>query len=95
MERLDRPPTWRSAFNRAAIAAVIVGILAVVALGNTPLQAAVLAVIMLVIYVPLGYAFDTFVYRLRQRRKQGQGQAGADAHTQAGGESRRGRERAR
>jgi len=69
LERLDRPPTWRSAFNRAAIAALVVGVVAVLALGNTPPQAVVLAVVMLAVYVPLGYAFDTFIYRVRQRRK--------------------------
>ena len=41
----------------------------VLALGNTVPQGIVLGVVMLVVYVPLGYAFDTFVYRLRQRRK--------------------------
>ena len=69
LERLDRPPTWRSAFTRAAIAAVVVGVVAVLALGNTPPQAVVLAGVMLAVYVPLGYAFDTFIYRVRQRRK--------------------------
>lgn len=69
LERLDRPPTWRSAFNRAAIAAVVVGVLAVLALGNTPPQAVILAATMLVIYIPLGYGFDTLVYRVRQRRR--------------------------
>jgi hypothetical protein len=69
-ERLDRPPTWRSAVTRAAIAAGLVAILAVVALKNTVAQAVILAAIMLVIYVPLGYGFDTVVYRMRQRRKQ-------------------------
>ncbi|MCA1678361.1 MAG: hypothetical protein LC777_05135 [Actinobacteria bacterium] len=69
LERLDRPPTWRSAFNRAAIAAVVVGVLAVLALGNTPQQAVVLAAVMLIVYIPLGYGFDTLIYRLRQRRK--------------------------
>jgi Flp pilus assembly protein TadB len=69
LERLDRPPTWRSAFNRAAIAAVIVGVLAVLALGNTPPQAVILAGTMLLVYIPLGYAFDNLIYRVRQRRK--------------------------
>ncbi len=69
LERLDRPPTWRSAFNRAAIAAVVVGVLAVLALGNTPQQAVILAAVMLVIYIPFGYGFDTLIYRVRQRRK--------------------------
>jgi hypothetical protein len=69
LERLDRPPTWRSAFNRAAIAAVVVGVVAVLALGNTPQQAVVLAAVMLLVYIPLGYGFDTLIYRMRQRRK--------------------------
>ena len=43
--------------------------MAVLALGNTPPQAAVLAVVMLAVYVPLGYAFDPFIYRVRRRRK--------------------------
>src|SRR5829696_8844761 len=69
-ERLDKPPTWRGAINRAAIAAVIVAVLAVLALGNRIEQAVILAAVMLVIYIPLGYGFDTIVYRVRQRRKQ-------------------------
>jgi hypothetical protein len=76
-ERLDKPPTWRGAINRAAIAAVLVAVLAVLALGNTPVQALILAAVMLVIYIPLGYGFDTLVYRLRQRRKQARGGGGA------------------
>jgi hypothetical protein len=96
MDRLDRPPTWRSAITRAAIAAVIVAILAVAALGNTPVQAAVLAAIMLLVYVPLGYAFDTFIYRLRQRRKRGQATAAASREEASDGRTdRRRRERAR
>ncbi len=69
LARLDRPPTWRSAFNRAAIAAVLVGVLAVLALGNTPQEAVVLAAVMLLVYVPLGHGFDTLIYHVRQRRK--------------------------
>ena len=85
-ERLDKPPTWRGAVNRAAIAAVIVGVLAVVALGNSIQQAVILAAVMLVIYVPLGYAFDTLVYRLRQRRKGGA--AAASSRRGRGGRER-------
>ena len=69
LERLDRPPTWRSAFNRAAIAAVLVGVLAVLALGNTPQEAVILAAVLLLVYIPLGHGFDTLIYRMRQRRK--------------------------
>ena len=84
-ERLDRPPTWRGALNRAAIAASIVAVLGVVVLRNRVPQAIALAAVMLVIYIPLGYGFDAVVYRLRQRRKQGGASAGS------GGGSGRGR----
>ncbi len=85
-ERLDKPPTWRGAINRAAIAAVIVAVLAVLALGNSPAQAVVLAAVMLVVYIPLGYGFDTLVYRMRQRRK------GRSAASAPGADSGRGRD---
>jgi uncharacterized membrane protein YgcG len=85
-ESLDKPPTWRGAINRAAIAAVIVAVLAVLALGNSPAQAVVLAAVMLVVYIPLGYGFDTLVYRMRQRRK------GRSAASGPGGDSGRGRD---
>jgi Flp pilus assembly protein TadB len=70
-ERLDRPPTFKGAVQRAAIAALIVGVaMAVVpGLARTPVQAASLAVFMFVIYVPLGYLMDKTIYDFRQRRK--------------------------
>ena len=68
-ERLDREPTWRSAFNRAALAAVLFAILAATVLGRDPLMAALLGLFMLAVYVPLGYGFDRAIYRMRMRRK--------------------------
>ena len=68
VERMDRPPTWRSSAIRAGLAALFVAVVLIV-LGNPPQQALLLAVVALVVYVPLGYAFDKFVYRLRQKRK--------------------------
>jgi hypothetical protein len=29
-----------------------------------------LSLFMLIIYIPMGYAIDSFIYRVRQRRKQ-------------------------
>ena len=69
-ERLDKPPTWRGAMQRAAIAAAVFGVLVAVAFGRGVAGAAILAAFMFLLYIPLGYATDTFVYRLRQRRKQ-------------------------
>jgi Flp pilus assembly protein TadB len=69
-ERLDKPPTWRGSFTRAAIAAAVFAVLIVVAFGRPVASGALLGVLMLVIYVPLGYATDSAIYRFRQRRKQ-------------------------
>jgi hypothetical protein len=93
-ERMDRPPTWRSSAIRAGLAAVFVAVVLIV-IGNPPAQALLLAVIALVVYVPLGYAFDTFVYRLRQRRKGGRAKpsAGAGKGSSEGHGGRRGRSR--
>jgi hypothetical protein len=71
-ERMNRPPNWRSAINRAAIAAVVFGVLAVVLLpgDRTVADGAVLAALMFLLYIPLGYYTDMMIFRFRQRRKQ-------------------------
>ena len=66
--RYDNPPTWRGAINRSLI--IILPFALVIALFTK--QAAALAVLlpfMLVIYVPLGYYTDLWLYRRRQRQK--------------------------
>ena len=67
-ERLDRPPTWRGAMNRAAIAAAVFGVI-VVLLGRPPVVGATLAALMFLLYIPLGYGTDLAIHRFRQRRK--------------------------
>jgi hypothetical protein len=69
-QRLDKPPTWQGAMQRAAIAAAVFGVLVVIAFGRDVAQGAILAAFMFLLYIPLGYATDNFIYRLRQRRKQ-------------------------
>jgi hypothetical protein len=72
-ERLDKPPTWRGSLNRAAIAALVFGVL-IVLLFHRPVQAgAALAAFMFVLYIPLGYATDLAIFRFRQRRKAAAG----------------------
>lgn len=68
-ERLDTPPTWRGAANRAAIAAAVFGVLVVLLFGRSVVQGVLLAAFMFLLYIPLGYATDTMLYRFRQRRK--------------------------
>ena len=71
-ERLSKPPSWRSAINRAAIAAAVFGVLLVILFDRDIAQGAALAAFMFLLYIPLGYATDTMIYRYRQR-KQGAG----------------------
>jgi hypothetical protein len=72
--RLDRPPTWRSAFNRAFFASLLLFVFTrIPGLGpDITIPASIaLCVLAMVIYVPLGFATDLFVYRRRQARKAG------------------------
>jgi hypothetical protein len=71
-ERLNKPPNWRGAVNRAAIAAIVFGVLAVLVLpGDRGVRdGAVLAALMFLLYIPLGYYTDTMIYRFRRRRRQ-------------------------
>ena len=70
--RLDKPPSWRSALTRAAIAAAVFGVLVVVLFGRNASSAIALALLMFALYIPLGYGTDLMIYRFRQRKKQQQ-----------------------
>jgi Flp pilus assembly protein TadB len=70
-ERLDKPPSWSSSVNRAALAAAVFGVLVIVAFGYGVGQGVVLAGFIFLIYIPLGYATDTAIYRYRMRKKAG------------------------
>jgi Flp pilus assembly protein TadB len=72
-ERLDRPPTWRGAVNRAAIAATVFAVLVVLAFGRSVAQGAILAGFMFLLYIPLGYMTDMAIHRYRRRKKAGTG----------------------
>ncbi|HEY3019587.1 MAG TPA: hypothetical protein VGJ32_05305 [Solirubrobacteraceae bacterium] len=69
--RLDQPPTWRGAFNRAVLAVLIFGaVLAIIPSFRRQLSAlALLIPFMLLIYVPLGYYTDRWIYRKRQQKR--------------------------
>ena len=69
-ERFDKPPTWKSALNRAAIAALVFGVLVVILFQRAIAQGVALAAFMFLLYIPLGYGTDLMIYRFRQRRKQ-------------------------
>jgi hypothetical protein len=70
LERLNTPPTWKGAFNRALIATALMMALFVFVL--RPKNAAsfiVLLPLLLLVYTPMGYYTDLFLYRRRQRQK--------------------------
>jgi Flp pilus assembly protein TadB len=69
LERLDRPPTWKSAGQRALIAAAVFLVAVLVLFKQKPGAAISLAAFMVLIYLPMGYYTDLFMYRRRQRKK--------------------------
>ncbi|HXE44306.1 MAG TPA: hypothetical protein VN635_03830 [Conexibacter sp.] len=78
--RLDSPPTWRAAINRAAIAAGIFFVLLLFFFRSQQLGPKLgIAAFMLLVYVPMGYYTDLFVYRRRQARRLREQAARRDA----------------
>jgi hypothetical protein len=72
-ERLDKPPTWRAAVNRAAIAAAVFGVLVIALFSRSPAEGTALAAFMFLLYIPLGFTTDKMIYRYRMRKKAGAG----------------------
>src|SRR5919199_5596718 len=69
-DRFDRPPTWRGALNRAAISAAIFAVAVVVIFGQKVQQAVVLGALLVLLYLPMSYYTDRFLYNRRQRKKR-------------------------
>jgi hypothetical protein len=68
--RYDEPPTWKGASWRAAIAAFVVYVASTLLLKNTtPAKNLILIPIVLVLYMPIIFYTDQFMYRRQQRRK--------------------------
>jgi small-conductance mechanosensitive channel len=71
--RFDQPPSWRGAVNRALLAVVFFAVL-VILIFKQPIGSAVaLSGFMLLVYIPMGYYTDQFLYRRRQKQKAGGG----------------------
>ncbi|ADB51432.1 hypothetical protein [Conexibacter woesei] len=70
MQRLDSPPTWRGAINRAGVATIFFFLLLVLFFREQPFAGKVfIALFMLLVYVPMGYYTDLFIYRRRQAKR--------------------------
>ena len=70
--RLDSPPTLRGAFWRALAAAVLMVFISLL-LTKKPGTAFALFPIVLLMYVPISYYTDLWLYRRRMRAKTGGG----------------------
>jgi hypothetical protein len=69
VDRLNQPPTWRGAINRAGIATVIFVVALLLLFKEGIAQTLGLAGFIFLLYIPLGYYTDLYLYRWRQRRK--------------------------
>jgi hypothetical protein len=67
-ERMNRPPTWKGAAQRAAVAAGLFAVLVTVFFKETIVAALSLAAFMLVVYIPLSYITDRALYNWRQKK---------------------------
>src|SRR4051812_6988128 len=68
-QRMNTPPTWRGAVNRAGFAAAILVVFIAVVQKNIA-AGLLMGVLALLIYIPMSYYTDLALYRRRQRRKQ-------------------------
>ena len=72
-QRMNKPPTWNSAFMKAALMAGLLFLftrLGVFGSDTTIGQSLILCVFALLLYTPIAYATDKFVYSRAQRRRQ-------------------------
>jgi hypothetical protein len=67
--RLNKPPTWRGAINRALLAAGFMWIFLLVTSKGNIVAAVVFAIFAFALYVPSGYYLESYLYRRRQRKK--------------------------
>ncbi len=67
--RMMKPPTWRSAANKAGIAAIVFGVLLLVLFKRPPVEAVLWTILVFFFYMPLGYWTDRAVYNRRMRSK--------------------------
>lgn len=68
-ERMMREPSWNAAAKRAALAAIVFGVLLVLAFDTPVAQAISLTGFVFLFYIPLGYYTDQFIYRRRLKQE--------------------------
>lgn len=68
-DRLDRPPTWRSAANRSGIATGLFVVVIALLQHNVPAAVAI-GLVMFFVYTALGFYTDKWIYERRQAKKR-------------------------
>jgi hypothetical protein len=74
--RLSKPPTWNGAFFKAGLMAALLFVFTQLGLfgGETSIsQSLFLSLFALILYTPLAFATDKFVYARNQKRRAKQG----------------------
>jgi hypothetical protein len=72
LDRFSRPPSWRSSFNRALIAAAVFVAASILILKQKPIAGVAFGVFLVLFYTPLTFYTDSFFYRRRQAKLAGQ-----------------------
>jgi hypothetical protein len=78
-QRMNKPPTWNSAIVKAALMAALLFVFTQIGLfgGDTPIeQSLFLALFAMILYTPLAYVTDKFVYTRNQRKRAARDAAG-------------------
>ena len=68
IDRRDRPPTWRAAFIRSMAAAILMMLALIVLFGQTTGAIAIFPIVLL-LYWPVSYYSDLWIFNRRQRSK--------------------------
>jgi len=68
-DRFDRPPTWRGAAQRSLIAVFIFIAVIVLLFKQNVAPAVALGSVLLLVYIPMSYYTDLWLYRRRQAKK--------------------------
>ena len=75
--RMNRPPSWKSAFLKAGLMAALLFVFTQIGVFGSEAalsQSILLCLFALLLYTPLAYVTDRWVYQRAQRRKQQQQQ---------------------
>jgi Flp pilus assembly protein TadB len=68
MDRFSKPPSWRSSFNRALIAAAVFVAASILILKQKPIAGVAFGVFLVLFYTPLTFYTDNFFYKRRQAK---------------------------